>query len=915
MFLVIFSSHDLPTTEKVLKFMQMRAWYINLRSAVWVVGTESPRLTARWPNVTLEHAVVAFLQSLQKMTLKELLGLAPGGTGGRGGPSASEDQGAENAWQNIGALENLISPSRRRSSRGPASWTVSPDGDVVPRRPASAPPELPPPMLTGNRIMNMPLLDDFLQKNCPCPECAKSTALTVAKKILAEFSERLAPKLDPAGGNAVKNFTKSFLRHMKADKAVADIISQVNNEACLRLHKEQRSGLASTLTVKCSAGHEATLSSAHTVYPNPSNRRDHYEDSNIRLTAGLINIGRGADHGISLLNFMDIHINDKSFTEMFQRCESLVGSAYKTVAKDSCAHHCKLVLQRNEKDPNFYEKIVPENEHSIQHQLPHQLVGADVTIDAGWHGRASGHSYSSNGGTFAMLDGTTSKCLAYSVHCRHCKKCDEWRKANPNPPAPAAGTIDDPLMSPPLDEDGIPQPPQKFKDQHNCAENHYGSSPKSMESTGAIMCLKMLSLLGLFAQSFSMDDDSAVVAHCGPGEKSKLTGDLEFLQVGTFYADPSHRTRCVGNHAYNLVGKVDGEQDGDSRFTKQAAEAVKKVHSYVLRSFLGDPPAAGEPGHRAKEPSLPGHFGTKFYNVELLQRWFYQGLEHLFGNHTAQTSAQNCSCSDFFDCPALKAAATGGVYNPTWETNVVGHRGSMAGRYLKGDALYAKMKKEIFDRYGSLDVLRESCHAYSTQANEALNRKHASKAPKESVYSRSASYTYRIAASIAEYNDGFAKPHFDMFALLGIQPGEHCTAGLTKKDSTRKRKRERRVDPTVKARRRHGSKAKSRAIVQAEQTEQITGFGAQYQSGIRNALAAAQDVDPAILVCMLELIVKIEAGDTLTAPTRKSKKSASGGAGGVATATGCKCGSTTHLRTSHSDCPMNKKNLAARPAK
>ena len=310
-----------------------------MQSGLWVLN----RCTAD-RIVTFEHAAVAFLQSLQKMTLKELLGLAPGGTGGRGGPSASEDQGAENAWQNIGALENFISPSRRRSSRGPASWTVSPHGDVVPVQPASAPQTMPPPMLTGNRIMNMPLLDDFLQKNCPCPECAKSTALTVAKKILAEFSERLAPKLDPAGGNAVKNFTKSFLRHMKADKAVADIISQVNNEACLRLHKEQRSGLASTLTVKCSAGHEATLSSAHTVYPNPSNRRDHYEDSNIRLTAGLINIGRGADHGISLLNFMDIHINDKSFTEMFQRCESLVGSAYKTVAKDSCAHHCNLVL-------------------------------------------------------------------------------------------------------------------------------------------------------------------------------------------------------------------------------------------------------------------------------------------------------------------------------------------------------------------------------------------------------------------------------------------------------------------------------------------------------------------------------------------------------------------------------------------
>ena len=134
---------------------------------------------------------------------------------------------------------------------------------------------------------------------------------------------------------------------------------------------------------------------------------------------------------------MDIPVNDNAFTDTFQRCESLVGSAYKTVAKDSCERHCKEVLRRNESDPYFREKIVPENDYSIKYQLAAELVGADVTIDAGWHGRSSGHSYSSNGGTVAMLDGETSKCLAYSVHCRHCKKCDEWRKAHP-PPAPLA---------------------------------------------------------------------------------------------------------------------------------------------------------------------------------------------------------------------------------------------------------------------------------------------------------------------------------------------------------------------------------------------------------------------------------------------------------------------------------------------
>ena len=57
---------------------------------------------------------------------------------------------------------------------------------------------------------------------------------------------------------------------------------------------------------------------------------------------------------------MDIPVNDNAFTDTFQRCESLVGSAYKTVAKDSCERHCKEVLRRNESDPYFREKIVPK---------------------------------------------------------------------------------------------------------------------------------------------------------------------------------------------------------------------------------------------------------------------------------------------------------------------------------------------------------------------------------------------------------------------------------------------------------------------------------------------------------------------------------------------------------------------------
>ena len=42
------------------------------------------------------------------MSFKELLALAPGGTGGRGSPSVHEDQSAGNGWRRIAVLESQL---------------------------------------------------------------------------------------------------------------------------------------------------------------------------------------------------------------------------------------------------------------------------------------------------------------------------------------------------------------------------------------------------------------------------------------------------------------------------------------------------------------------------------------------------------------------------------------------------------------------------------------------------------------------------------------------------------------------------------------------------------------------------------------------------------------------------------------
>eukprot|EP01048_Picozoa_sp_COSAG05_P011445 COSAG05_NODE_1078_length_5954_cov_7.170794_7_plen_79_part_00 len=67
--------------------------------------------------------------------------------------------------------------------------------------------------------------------------------------------------------------------------------------------------------------------------------------------------------------------------------------------------------------------------------------------------------------------------------------------------------------------------------------------------------------------------------------------------------------------------------------------------------------------------------------------------------------------------------------------------------------------------------------------------------------------------------------------------------------------------------------------------------------------------EPDVLICLRDIIAKIETGDQVTKPARKSKQPACTGTKKVRQTTKqCKCGSTTHLRTSHSDCALKKFN-------
>ena len=71
-----------------------------------------------------------------------------------------------NGWRNIAVLEGFLDDTPRERRRRQRLETAAPPATQTKLEP---PP--PPPPLTGNRIQDITLLNDFLEKSCVCREC------------------------------------------------------------------------------------------------------------------------------------------------------------------------------------------------------------------------------------------------------------------------------------------------------------------------------------------------------------------------------------------------------------------------------------------------------------------------------------------------------------------------------------------------------------------------------------------------------------------------------------------------------------------------------------------------------------------------------------------------------------------------
>jgi hypothetical protein len=178
---------------------------------------------------------------------------------------------------------------------------------------------------------------------------------------------------------------------------------------------------------------------------------------------------------------------------------------------------------------------------------------------------------------------------------------------------------------------------------------------------------------------------------------------------------------------------------------------------------------------------------------------------------------------------------------------------------------YEQLRK-VFDQYANLVQMAYCNHPFDTQTNEALNQSIAIVAPKSICYSSTTSLNSRIALVIGIHNMGHLPFFMLYFHTVGVDMGPTLTSFLSKKHSRKLRKRnyQKKISTKVKRSKQH---QKQREEVFQDRTDKSYGTGV----GLTAGMSKKREVE-----------------------------------GDIAGGQGCKCGSTTHKRTTHRDCPLRK---------
>jgi hypothetical protein len=107
-------------------------------------------------------------------------------------------------------MRGLAGPEASGRRHIPASTATPPPAPKVP-----APVKIEAQNITGSRIQDVRLLDEYLQKHAACRECVDDAIMVAAKTIVGDFVEKLSTQFEhESQRNTIKEYAASFKNQM-----------------------------------------------------------------------------------------------------------------------------------------------------------------------------------------------------------------------------------------------------------------------------------------------------------------------------------------------------------------------------------------------------------------------------------------------------------------------------------------------------------------------------------------------------------------------------------------------------------------------------------------------------------------------------------------------------------------------------
>ena len=329
--------------------------------------------------------------------------------------------------------------------------------------------------------------------------------------------------------------------------------------------------------------------------------------------------------------------NGRNVSRSMSRHQAFVGSKIKEITE----REMKLALQMeleativHEESQEYYEKWIKES------KTTRRKFGLTVSYDMGWQRRSSGNNYASLSGHAFLIGGHTRRvigCVVFSKKCSICTKRGTPKtssiitsSSSPSPPTtvspppqsptttattttpvdttPATTTtpVDTILIStiqptlPAVDVEDLGEEGTDEEDttgstgildtstiDHECTRNYDGSSG-GMESDGLLLLMLKLDKDyegEIFLEYVITDDDTKMRSYIDhhktkPRGKKNIGGSLpSHIPVPNWYADPTHRAKCVAGSFFDLTKGPKSE----TRANKLDAFRMKKYYSYFIK--------------------------------------------------------------------------------------------------------------------------------------------------------------------------------------------------------------------------------------------------------------------------------------------------------------------------------------------